>query len=131
MNILRLCTPPPILVPHDRNGDEWITIGQPHKQAVATVWGAPRASLEMEANAALLAAAWDHALIWWATEYSDNFDIIKEKGGEVFYDLASKGVSMDPAGHFAGPSLAIDSFGYPNLTDDLRARLIAEMEAAS
>jgi len=81
-------------------------------------------------NAALIAAAFDHALIWWADEYSSWWDIIKEKGGDKFYDCSSGLVSTDPEGHLAGPSFALDPFGFPVLTNDLRQRLISEMKAA-
>ena len=87
-----------------------------------------------DADCGLFNAAYDHALIWWATEHSDDFHIIKEKPGDEYILLGGTGqnqVMVDPSGHLSGPSLAIDPFGFPILTDDLRARLIAEMEGAA
>ncbi len=72
-----------------------------------------------EADATLLAAAFDHALIWWAIKY---------EAAEFHEDISGtyEVVIGTPAIAY---SCDLDPFGFPILTDDLRARLIAEMEA--
>ena len=77
---------------------------------------------EAKANGLLLTAAWDHALIgwdltwlrgdmWFAADRNEMGFITNAETSEIFW-------------------LPADPFGFPILTDDLRARLIAEMEAA-
>ena len=77
---------------------------------------------EGKSNAALIAAAFDHALIgwaltwlrgdmWFAADRNEMGFIPEAETGEIFW-------------------LPADPFGFPTLTDDLRARLIAEMEGA-
>ena len=74
-----------------------------------------------EATAALIAAAFDHALIWWAEKHCGwHFECFS--GEARIWEDVLKRVFPD--------TLPLDPFGFPILTDDLRARLIAEMEGA-
>ena len=77
---------------------------------------------ESRANAALLAAAFDHALIGWALTWLR---------GDMWFAADRKEMGFIPEAE-TGEILWLpaDPFGFPTLTDDLRARLIAEMEGA-
>ena len=74
---------------------------------------------QAKANGLLLAAAFDHALIGWALIHKHL--LFFEKGGKPFFFFS---------GDFDTLPVDIGPFGFPILTDDLRARLITEMEAA-
>ncbi len=77
---------------------------------------------EDTANAALIAAAFDHALCWWG-EKSSNWTFRRVLGGVACYP---PDLFMPNVDHITLPA---DPFGFPILTDDLRDRLIAAMEA--
>ena len=77
---------------------------------------------QAKANGLLLAAAFDHALIGWAM--ASEAALVQWRDGSVL-------IWIDAVRSSAPDHLCeIDPFGFPTLTDDLRARLIAEMEAA-
>ena len=78
---------------------------------------------EAKANGLLLTAAWDHALIWWAGDHGWTFD--KNGDGTWFVDCF-----LGDQPYCAFDDMPSDPFGFPILTDDLRTRLIAEMEGA-
>ena len=81
------------------------------------------------ANAALIAAAYDHALVWWASYLSPQFAVVRVDGDDgTFWDISE---FVRGCWHDLETRLPSDPFGFPILTDDLRARLIAEMEGAT
>ena len=75
----------------------------------------------VEANAALIAAAFDHALIGWALIHAD-LEWGWAREGVMDWHLGGKHYPLPPY---------LDPFGYPILTDELRALLIAAMEGAA
>ena len=85
----------------------------------------PDRNAQQRANAALIAAAFDHALIGWALAW------LRGDMWHTFNSAALGEMGFQPNGHSNEIFwLPADPFGFPILTDDLRARLIAEMEAA-
>ena len=76
---------------------------------------------QAKANGALIAAAYDHALIGWALIHAD-LEWGWAREGVMDWHLGEKHYPLPPY---------LDPFGFPILTVELRARLMAEMEAAT
>ncbi len=102
--------------------DDWrIRSALPDKGiTVAECW-----ARDCEANAALIAAAYDHALIGWAL-LSCHWEFRTQSPAGGLLDVTT----YDDVRLHIVYIAEYDPFGFPILTDDLRARLIAAMEGA-
>ncbi len=112
MSKLLECTRGPweAILPSERGtGHNWtIRAGSDVCVAESGRWLITDPHTESRANAHLIAAAFDHALIGWA---------VFQGGWKSADCILWDGLKTDP-------------FGFPILTNNLRARLIAEMERA-
>ncbi len=73
------------------------------------------------------AEARDHALVWWCQHNGGTVKVITSVRNGQEYSFGRVGLTGTGV---VTNGLLIDPFGFPQLTDDLRARLIAEMEAS-
>ena len=80
-----------------------------------------------DADCELFNAAYDHALIWWAEHHSVNWKFWLSVGGNWWIENFAKGDTWRRFGSY----LEADPFGFPILTDYLRAPLIAAMEGGA